>query len=226
VSGVLTAIITLAVIAQPVAAGLRTSDVLGREDTRQLARDWLVDNRPENLRIVIEPAVPDNFYRRTRQAQAAPSQFVRGFVNDLRRNLVFDAPLGADTTYASTLGPDLIDAYRDVGFCMVMTNSLVRGRAENAQVPDALAYYERLERESEKVFHASPFKPGAEPLPLHYDFSYNHYPDVYERPGGIVDVYALADCRQRRGRVPKRPYGTKGLEKGIGTSLPRGEAGR
>jgi hypothetical protein len=104
-----------------------------------------------------------------------------------------------------------------------MTNSLTRGRAENARVPKALAYYQRLERESTHLLHLSPFKPGRRPVPLHFDFSYNYYPTAYYRPGGIVDVYQLKDCKQQTGRVPQHPYGVSGLQKGVGSSYaPRG----
>ena len=75
---------------------------------------------------------------------------------------------------------------------MVMTMSVIRGRAENAQVPDALAYYRRLERESDLVYHASPYKPGRAPVPLHFDFSYNYYPTAYQRPGPDVTSTACA----------------------------------
>jgi hypothetical protein len=219
-SGLLVALITAGILIQPVAADVRTSDVLARADTRQLAHDWLTKHYRTSLRVVIEPAVPDSYYRPLRVLNPQHNLFVRGFVTDLRRQQAFDAPNGADTTYASTLQPTNIDAYRSTGFCLVMTNSLVRGRAENAKVPAALAYYKRLERESTRVFHASPFKPGATPVPLHYDFSYDYYPTAYYRPGGVVDIYRLNNCKQGHGRVPFRPYGTVGLEKGISTSLP------
>jgi hypothetical protein len=169
---------------------------------------------------VIEPAVPDFYYRKPKVLNPVYNQFVRGFSDDLRRQSALDAPNGADTTYASTLAPENIDTYRSNGFCLVMTNSLIRGRAENAKVPDALAYYQRLVRESRRVFHASPYKPGRGPVPLHYDFSYDYYPTAYNRPGGEVDIYRLNNCRQGFKRVPQRPYGNVGLEKGIGTSLP------
>ena len=102
-----------------------------------------------------------------------------------------------------------------------MTNSLTRGRAENARVPKALAYYQRLERESAHLLHLSPFKPGRRPVPLHFDFSYNYYPTAYYRPGGIVDVYQLRNCKQQTGRVPQQPYGVSGLQKGVGSSYAR-----
>jgi dolichyl-phosphate-mannose-protein mannosyltransferase len=224
-SGVAAAVLTAAILIQPVAADVRTSNVLGREDTRQLARDWLVAHFPDSLRIVAEPAVLDDWFKKPAGRRDGRRQFVTGYIRDLRRQQTIDAPLGADTTYAPLLRPSNIDEYRKAGFCLVMTNSLTRGRAENAHVPRALAYYRRLERESRLIYHASPFTPGAKPVPLHFDYSYNYYPTAYYRPGGIVDIYMLDNCRQRRGRVPLRPYGTSGLQKGVGSAYgPNGAA--
>jgi 4-amino-4-deoxy-L-arabinose transferase-like glycosyltransferase len=216
--GVLAGVLTLLILIQPLAADVRTMQVLGREDTRQIARDWLVSHFPQSLRIVIEPAVQTDYFLLPPGERTGARQFVQGFVRDLRRQQKIDAPLGADTTYAATLTPSNIDDYRSAGFCLVMTNSLTRGRAENAHVPKALAYYRRLERESTHLLHLSPFKPGRAPVPLHFDFSYNYYPTAYERPGGIVDVYRLKDCKQQEGRLPEHPYGVSGLQKGVGSS--------
>lgn len=217
-SGLLAALLTAGILIQPVAADVRTSNVLGREDTRQIARDWLVKNFPHSLRIVIEPAVQTDYYLRPAGERQHGRQFVQGFVRDLRRQQKIDAPLGADTTYAASLNADNIDAYRSAGFCLVMTNSLTRGRAENAKVPQALAYYQRLERESKHLLHVSPFKAGRSAVPLHFDFSYDYYPTAYYRPGGIVDVYQLNNCTQGVRRVRQHPYGLKGLQKGVGSA--------
>jgi hypothetical protein len=217
-SGVAAAALTAAILIQPVAADVRTSDVLGRKDTRQLAREWLVAHFPDSLRIVAEPAVFDDWFKKPGGQRNGRRQFVTGFIRDLRRQQTIEAPLGADTTYAPLLRPSNIDEYRKTGFCLVMTNSLTRGRAENAHVPRALAYYQRLERESQLIYHASPFKPGAKPVPLHFDYSYNYYPTAYYRPGGIVDIYMLDNCSEKLGRVPLRPYGTSGLQKGVGSA--------
>ena len=35
--------------------------------------------------------------------------------------------------------------------------SIIRGRAENAKLPDALAYYQRLERESKRIYSVSAY---------------------------------------------------------------------
>jgi hypothetical protein len=226
VPGVLAGVLTVVILIQPVAADVRTMQVLGREDTRQIARDWLVKHFPQSLRIVIEPAVQTDYFLKPAGQRDGSRQFVQGFVRDLRRQQKIDAPLGADTTYAATLTPSNIDDYRSAGFCLVMTNSLTRGRAENAHVPKALAYYQRLERESRHILHLTPFKPGRAPVPLHFDFSYNYYPTAYYRPGGIVDVYQLKDCKQETGRLPEHPYGVSGLQKGVGSSyFPKASQG-
>ena len=195
--------------------------VLGKQDTRQQARDYLVENYPGSLRAVIEPAVPTSFYRIER-SKSRKRQFVRGFIRDIRRAVNVEAPDGTTITYAASLNPEVIDQYRSKGFCLVMTMSLIRGRAENAKVPGALAYYDRLERESKLVYSVSPYKDGEDPVPLHFDFSYNYYPTAFERPGPEVKVYRLNNCEQKTGKVPNEPVGTQGLNKGIGVSFIQG----
>jgi hypothetical protein len=222
--GLAIAALVAGVLAQSVVADVRTSEVLGKKDTRQSARDFLERNYPRGIRIVIEPGVPETYYRFTGSRNRL-RQFVRGFVRDIRRQAVLDAPEGTDTTYAATLTPDLIDLYRQQGFCLVMTMSVIRGRAENAKVKQALAYYDRLERESRRIFYASPYDPGAGKVPLHYDFSYNYYPTAYRRPGPEVGIYRLNDCVEKTGPVPVGAAGTKGLDKGVATSYRPVEAG-
>jgi hypothetical protein len=221
VQGLIVAALTGVTLIQPLIHDFRTDAVEGRTDTRDLARQFIVDHYPRSLRVVLEPAVPDNFYR-VKNQKTRQRQFVRGFIRDIRRQANLDAPDGITTTYASTLNPQAIDQYRSKGFCLVATMSLIRGRAENAKVPEALAYYKRLERESKLVYHVSPFKQGAKPVPLHFDFSYNYYDAAYERPGPEVFVYQLNNCRQQTGKVPNQPVGPKGLDKGIGSSFVAG----
>ena len=220
-TGAAVALITALVLIHPVASDVRSMEVLGKKDTRELARDYLVDNYPGSLRAVIEPAVPTSFYRIER-SKSRKRQFVRGFIRDIRRAANVEAPDELNVTYASTLEPEVIDQYRDKGFCLVVTMSLIRGRAENARVPGALKYYDRLERESKLVYQATPYDKGAKPVPLHFDFSYNYYPKAFNRPGPEIKVYRLNNCRQQTGKVPNEPVGTKGLDKGIGSSFVQG----
>ena len=217
VQGLAVLALLAAVLVQPLAADLRTSDVLGRRDTRQVMRDHLVAAYPAGLRVVIEPAVSNNFYDVGGDFNRR-KQFIRGFIRDIRRQSGADAPEGTNSTYANTLAPALVDQYRRTGFCLVATMSVIRGRAENAALPNALAYYRRLRRESTQILHARPYKPGRGPVPLHYDFSYDYYPTAFYRPGPEVRLYRLHDCRQQFGKVPILPVGTRGLDKGEGTS--------
>jgi hypothetical protein len=215
--GLVGVVVLTAVLVQPLAADLRTATVLGREDTRQVMRDYLVAHYPQGLRVVIEPAVSDNFYDVSGNFNRK-KQFIRGFIRDIRRQAGADAPEGTNSTYANTLRPGLIDEYRKTGFCLVATMSVIRGRAENAALPEALAYYRRLRSESTQILHVTPYKRGRRPVPLHYDFSYDYYPTAYYRPGPEVRLYRLHGCRQQTGKVPIFPIGTRGLEKGEGTS--------
>ncbi len=57
------AALTLLVLLQGLIADVRTTVVLGREDTRLEARRYLACHYPPQLRISIEPAIPDRFYR-------------------------------------------------------------------------------------------------------------------------------------------------------------------
>jgi hypothetical protein len=81
----------------------------------------------------------------------------------------------------------------------VMTFDLIRGRAEAAGDEKALAYYDRLERESELVYAISPYRADEDPPDFSFDLSYSYYSPAYERPGPEVRVYRLHDCTQRYG---------------------------
>ena len=190
VTGVLVALL----VAQPLAAGVRTGRLLGREDTRNIARAQLVERYPSSLRAVIEPAVPARWYRRAGVGGLRGRKaFVRGFAKHQAETRV---------QYPALLQPGLIDNYRAAGFCLVMTMSVIRGRAENARLPRALAYYDRLERESDEVLRVSPYRAGADPIEFSFDHSYTYYPRAFERPGPDVNVYRLRDCKQQYGPLP------------------------
>jgi hypothetical protein len=189
------ALIVVVVIAQGALADIRSMHVLGHEDTRQEARTWLVDHYPSSLRVVIEPAVPARYYRRQgRGGLRGLKAFVRGFAKHQAETRV---------QYPSLLKPGYVDAYRETGFCLVMTMSLIRGRAEVAQLPQALAYYDRLARESKVVYHVAPYKRGAKPVRFDFDYSYNYYPSAFARPGPEITIYRLRNCKQKFGPLKK-----------------------
>jgi Dolichyl-phosphate-mannose-protein mannosyltransferase len=189
------AVLVAIAVAQGALADVRSMRVLGREDTRSIARTWLVGHYPSALRIVIEPAVPARYYRRQgRGGLRGLKAFVRGFAKHQAETRV---------QYPALLKPAYVDAYRQTGFCVVMTMSLIKGRAEVAKLKPALAYYDRLARESRVVYHVSPYKPGANPVRFDFDFSYNYYPSAFERPGPEITIYRLRNCKQKYGPLKK-----------------------
>jgi hypothetical protein len=177
---------------------VRSAQVLGHVDTRQSARTWLVDHYPSSLRVVIEPAVPARYYRRQgRGGLRGLKAFVRGFAKHQAETRV---------QYPSLLKPSYIQAYRRTGYCLVITMSLIKGRAEVAKLPQALAYYDKLAKESKVVYHVSPYKPGAKPVRFDFDFSYNYYPSAFARPGPEITIYRLRNCKQKYGKLkPNEP---------------------
>jgi hypothetical protein len=183
---------------QPIAADARSMAVLGKRDTREIARQWLVENEPRELRIIIEPAVPERYYwpvRDGRPQKRKRAQFIGDFIRAIRETHV---------EYGRTLRPAVLERYRRQGYCMVMTMGLIRGRAATAGDESALAYYQRLDRESDVVFSVSPFRADEEPAEFSFDLSYSYYSPAYERPGPEIRIHRLHDCTQRfgaRGRV-------------------------
>ena len=241
------ALLTLVLLAQPLIADLRTAAVLGRTDTRNAARDFLVDRYPAELRVAIEPAlpvVPDVYYR-SRPGDGGPAtaevctgltkgtpdvedasgtcvpvdqqRFSREFLRDVRRRV--SDPEGGPNANLTMYRPELIDVYREQGYCTVVTMSIVRERAENAGDRRVLGYYDRLERESEVLFEASPYRRGADPPAFDFDLSFNYLPAAFERPGPAVRVRRLRACRQQFGEVSERPAGNRGLMKGVGVTF-------
>ena len=99
--------------------------------------------------------------------------------------------------FERTLFPGLVDRYEKEGWCYVVSGSTQRGRADVApkEVPQAIAYYKALESRADVVFHASPYRRGAEPVKFNFDWSFDYYPLAYARPGPEMTVYRLRNGR-------------------------------
>jgi Dolichyl-phosphate-mannose-protein mannosyltransferase len=224
-AGLVAAAFTAAVLAQPLAADIRTGALLGREDTLSQARAFLDEEFAPGLRVSIEPAVPGRYFRSNPEGGNPPwlSRCPRrddwtepgwSYVAAGGRRVceqfkpgLFVRPDGGvrASAYHTVLSAETIEDYRLYGYCLVMTVNVVRDRAERD--PEARAYYDRLERESELLREFSPYDDGAEPVPFNFDLSYNYYPPEYERPGPTVRLYRLDDCQQAYGppliRIPR-----------------------
>jgi hypothetical protein len=178
--------------AQGLVYSIHNDVVLARDDTRALARAWMVDSIPEGDRVVIEPIAPDQWAMDTGRPSAAtgtgnrwikwPTSRFRGHVIKLE-------------DFERTLRTSLLDRYARAGYCHVVTGSTQYGRAltEPQEVPQAIAYYDELRRRADVVHRVSPL--GDEPVrSFSFDFSFNSYPLDYERPGPEVVIYRLRDC--------------------------------
>ena len=166
--------------------------MLARDDTRALARAWMVENIPEGDRVVIEPIAPDQWAMDTGRPSAAtgtgnrwnkwPTSRFRGEVVKLE-------------DFERTLRVSLLDRYERAGYCHVVTGSTQYGRAltEPDEVPQAIAYYDELRDRADAVYRVSPR--GEAPVRrFSFDFSFNSYPLDYERPGPEIVIYRLRNC--------------------------------
>jgi hypothetical protein len=199
------ALAALAVVlgAQALVHSVHSTRLLTREDTRNEARAWLERNVPEGTKIVVEPGVVPDAWA---QDPGRPSPVV-GNGNRWRKFPTSRSRIDPDTgrtvpepgvvvnieDFERVLRPGLVGEFQRQGYCWVVVGSTQRGRAEAEpeEVPGAIAYYERLEASSRLAFRASPYDPGAEPVPFDFDMSFTFHPLAYERPGPLVEVFRL-----------------------------------
>ena len=189
--------------AQGLVYAIHNDLVLSRDDTRQLAREWMVANVPEGAKVVVEPVSPDQWAMDPGDPRPAGNgnrwnkwptsrSLVRNDGSIIRSGRGRVVKL---EDYERTTRPELVDSYARGGYCWVLTGSTQYGRAfaEPEEVPRAIAYYRELARRGEVVFRASPYDPGAERVNFSFDFSFNSYPLAYRRPGPEIVIYRLTD---------------------------------
>ena len=211
VRSALLAVAGVALVAQGLAASIHAGRVLSRPDTREDTRAFLVRAVPPTTvlaaatpggartervtRVVLEPVVPNAWSHDV----GRPSPLVSTGNRWVKFPTARDAaglPVGIEE-YVTTLHPGLIDRYEAEGYCWVVTGSTQRGRAEAdpAAAPRAVAYYRELDRRGKVVHVSSPYRPGAGPVELNFDWSFNHYPRAYARPGPVMTVLRLRGGR-------------------------------
>jgi hypothetical protein len=200
---VLAALAVVVLLGQGVVMAVHNDQVLSRPDTRSLLRAWMVSHVPAGANIVIEPLVPDSWVGDIGRSLAATPTGERWrrwptWLTDLdpqgrplapgqRRYVVIDQ-------YERNLRPALLDQYVHNGYCWVVIGSLQAGRAFAAPgaAPNAIAYYTQLAQRAARVYHVSPFAPGAHPSPFSFDWSIDYYPRQFALPGPELSVYRLA----------------------------------
>jgi 4-amino-4-deoxy-L-arabinose transferase-like glycosyltransferase len=168
----LTVVLGAVVCAQGLVASVHVDRVLGREDTRTQALDWLRANVPEGERVVVEPFVP------------------AGWASEYDKWPV-PRPFQA---YEKRLRVRDLEAYRAGGYCTVVVGSTQKERGLKAGLRSAERYYPALDDASAQTVTFSPYREGADPVEFSYDFSFNYAPRAYERPGPVVEIHRLNDC--------------------------------
>jgi 4-amino-4-deoxy-L-arabinose transferase-like glycosyltransferase len=185
---------------------LHSGLVMSREDTRNIAREWMVLNVPVGRKIVVEPVVPDQWAQDIGNPSPIVSNGNRWNKYPLSRSKI-DPKTGRTLPgegvvvniedFERVLRPELVDFFEQQEYCWVVVGSTQRGRAEAEpdQVPNALAYYKELERRSKVAFQASPYARGKGPVGFNFDWTFNYYPLAYNRPGPLMTVYRLQGGR-------------------------------
>jgi hypothetical protein len=198
--------------AQPLISSVHLGQVLSRDDTRNLARAWMVENVPAGAKIVVEPIVPEAWIMDRSSRSSRPASGVtpsgrrwrklittRTTVDEQGRkrrgNVGRTIPI---EDYERTTRPALIGSYERGGFCWVVIGSPQYGRALSSpgEVPKAIRYYRSLARHGDLRYRTDPYKPGQGPVEFNFDWSFDYYPMAYERPGPTMLIYRLreADC--------------------------------
>ena len=172
----------LALMAQSVIHDVHIGLVHTKKNTREIALRWMRANIPERAAVAIEP-----FYISPRDPPSASHP---------REDPAERSPWRLypwDPDYLPSLEPGILDEFEERGVCWVVIGHTQRGRASNEprRLADAIAFYDELEERGDLVHEVSPYTQGADPVPFDFDWSINHYPLAYERPGLEIDVYRL-----------------------------------
>lgn len=179
-AGSVFALAAVLMLAQGVAATIRVDSLLARNDTRLLARDWIFRNVPAGKGVVVEPFIPQGWLNEPNRA-GQPRY----------RLYPIKPPFQG---YEKKLYPTLIDTYRAGGDCWIVVGSNQKQRGLKARLPGAIAYYQRLNRESDRTVLFDPWRANADRPGFNFDMSFDYYPTAFVRPGPLIEIHHLRGC--------------------------------
>jgi hypothetical protein len=197
----LVTVIAAGLLAQGLIYSVHSGVALSRDDTRNIARRWLLAHVPAGTPIVAEPISPNEWANRMSPGTSTasnPPRWVK-YPSLVPRVSASGALLSTPAKpvtiedYERTLAPALVGYYRAHGYCWVVTGSTQSGRAfaDPHAVPLAVAYYRALARAGTVAFRASPYAAGQAPVAFNFDWSFDYYPLAYHRPGPQITIYRL-----------------------------------
>ena len=197
----------VALCAQGFVYSLHSGLVLSKEDTRNLAREWMVANVPLGEKIVVEPVVPDLWAQDIGNPTPLTSNGYRWTKFPLSKSVIDPStglpfpdglaqPVNIED-FEKVLTPDLVSTFEQQKYCWVVVGSTQRGRAEAQPevVPRALDYYRELESRSKVAHEVSPYAKGEGPVEFNFDWTFDYYPLAYTRPGPEMTIYRLQGGR-------------------------------
>ncbi len=195
--------LVVAVCGQGFVYSLHSGLVLSREDTRNLAREWMVANVPLGSKIVVEPVVPDLWAQDIGDPTPLTTNGYRWIKFPLSKSTIdpqtgrpypdgLAQPVNIED-FEKVLTPDLVATFEQQKYCWVVVGSTQRGRAEvqPEAAPRALEYYRLLERRSKVAHNVSPYSEGKGPVKFNFDWTFDYYPLAYNRPGPEMTIYRL-----------------------------------
>jgi hypothetical protein len=174
---VVTAVLTLAAIALPLASSIRHDILLTRTDTRTLAKEWIEANIPADSRIAID-------WRTHCPPLATPELPMAG------------APCTYDVLQVGETGlsEHPLSWYQENGFDYLVSSSFISGIGLVSPERDMArrAFYASLPKELELL---QAFKPtsGDTPMPFIFDEIYGPAVSLWQRdrPGPLLQVYQV-----------------------------------
>lgn len=197
-SAAFTTLAVIALVVQGVVYSVHSGLLLSRADTRNLAREWVVEHIPAGAKIVVEPVVPNAWLNNTGGSRAGRVRWIKFPTLRVVLNPATGMPETAHRTveledYERTLSPALVGYYEQHGYCWVVSGTTQSGRAfaDPSVVPRAVAYYRALKEQGAVVYHVSPYRQGKGPTAFNFDWTFDYYPLAFERPGPEMTVYRL-----------------------------------